>query len=151
MVRFSLRKRLKLQRLGQKPQDKSSSSFFRWGTPPPLYLLGRQNIIHVMKWTRPSPSIFTYCKRSKTGRWEGLETRLKGHHNSHMCIPYSGDFHFLWECLRSVFIMFWGSPAHIGSLCNLREYIQRTGVDKAVKVFNRGDEFLVHAFKSHLL
>ena len=102
-----------------------------------------------MKWTRPST--FAYCKWSTTGRWEGLGTRLEGHHNSHMCIPYSGDFHFLWECLRSVFIMFWGSPAHIGSLCNLREYIQRTGVDKAVKVFNRGDEFLVHAFKSHLL
>ena len=23
-----------------------------------------------------SPSVFAYCKRSKTGRWEGLETRL---------------------------------------------------------------------------
>ena len=28
------------------------------------------------KWTRPSPSVFAYCKRSKTGRWEGLGTRL---------------------------------------------------------------------------
>jgi len=68
-----------------------------------------------------------------------------------MCIRYSGDFHFLLECLRAVFLTFWGSPAHTGSLCNLRKYIQRTGVDKNVKVFNRGDKFLVHALKSHLL
>ena len=27
--------------------------------------------------TRPSPSIFAYCKRSKTGRWKGLGTRLE--------------------------------------------------------------------------
>ena len=38
-----------------------------------------------------------------------------------------------------------------GSLSNLREVIQRTRVDKSLKVFNVGDEFLVHAFKSHLL
>ena len=34
------------------------------------------DVIHVIKWTRPSPSVFAYCKRSKTGRWEGLGTRL---------------------------------------------------------------------------
>ena len=28
------------------------------------------------KWTRPSPSIFAYCKRSKTGQWEGLGMSL---------------------------------------------------------------------------
>ena len=33
-------------------------------------------IIHVIKYTRLSPSIFAYCKWSKTGQWEGLETRL---------------------------------------------------------------------------
>ena len=34
--------------------------------------LSRQNIIHMIKWTRPSPSVFIYCKWSKTGQWEGL-------------------------------------------------------------------------------
>ena len=49
-----------------------------------------------------------------------------------------------------VFSIFWGSPQEIGSLCNLREYIKRLRVDKTVKVFSIGDEFLVHTFKSHL-
>ena len=48
------------------------------GDPFPLSVyLGRQNVIHVMKWTRPSPSsLHTVCKPSKTGQWEGLGTRL---------------------------------------------------------------------------
>ena len=50
--------------------------FFGLGTPPPLCYLSRQNIIQVIKWTRPSPSIFAHCKQSKTGRWEGLGKRL---------------------------------------------------------------------------
>ncbi len=62
-----------------------------------------------------------------------------------------GDFHFLWECLRIVFIMFWGSPSQSGSLSNMREIVRRNQVDKNVKVFNVGDEFLVHALKAHLL
>ena len=28
------------------------------------YYVGRQNIIHVIKWTRPSPSIFAYCMQA---------------------------------------------------------------------------------------
>ena len=32
---------------------------------------------HVVRFTRPSPSIFAYCKRSKTGAGEGLGTRLR--------------------------------------------------------------------------
>ena len=47
--------------------------------------------------------------------------------------------------------MFWGSPSQPGSLCNLREIVQRTHVDKVVKVFNVGDEFLLHKFKAHLI
>lgn len=47
--------------------------------------------------------------------------------------------------------IFWGTPAQPGSLCNLREIVRRTRVDKNVKVFNVGDEFLLHAFKSHLI
>ena len=64
---------------------------------------------------------------------------------------FAGDFHFLWEILRVIYEMFWGTPSQPGSLSNLREVIQRTRVDKAVKIFNIGDEFLIHAFKSHLL
>ena len=61
-----------------------------------------------------------------------------------------GDFHFLWECLRVVFTIFWGAPNQPGSLCNLREIARRTSVDKGVKVFNTGDEFLLLAFRAHL-
>lgn len=53
--------------------------------------------------------------------------------------------------MRVVFSIFWGTPAQPGSLCNLREIVRRTRVDKNVKVFNVGDEFLLHAFKSHLI
>ena len=31
---------------------------------------------HVVRFTRPSGSVFAYCKRSKTGAGEGLGTRL---------------------------------------------------------------------------
>ena len=63
-----------------------------------------------------------------------------------------GDFHFLWEVVKVLLMMFWGSPAHIGSLCNLREFVRRVQVDKSGKVFNVCDEFILHAFrKSHLL
>ena len=66
-------------------------------------------------------------------------------------LPWNaGDFHFLWECLKVLFTIFWGTPAQPGSLCNLREQLYRKQVDKAVKVFNTGDEFLIHCFKAHL-
>ena len=61
-----------------------------------------------------------------------------------------GDFHFLWECLKVLFAIFWGSPAHPGSLSNLREQLNRKQVDKVAKVFNTADEFLIHCFKAHL-
>ena len=32
-------------------------------------------VIDMIKWTRPSPSIFAYRKQSKTGWWKGLGTR----------------------------------------------------------------------------
>ena len=32
---------------------------------------------HVVRFTRPFPSVFAYCKRSKTGAREGLGTRLE--------------------------------------------------------------------------
>ena len=38
----------------------------------------RRAVDHMMKFPRPSPSIFAYCKQSKTGGVEGLGMRL-GH------------------------------------------------------------------------
>ena len=52
--------------------------------------------------------------------------------------------------MRVIFKILWGSPTHPGSLCHLREIIRRTQVDKAVKVFNTGDEFIVDVFTAHL-
>lgn len=37
------------------------------------------------------------------------------------------------------------------SLCNLRDVVNRTLVDKAGKTFSVCDEFLVHAFKAHFI
>ena len=65
-----------------------------WGPLPPLFIhLGRQNIIHMMKWTRPSLSVFAYCKQSKTGWWEGLGTRLDSEHCQFNSFVYSKLFH----------------------------------------------------------
>ena len=43
---------------------------------PPTFCL-HTNVIHMIKWMRPSPSIFAYYKLSKTGLWKGLGTRLR--------------------------------------------------------------------------
>ena len=50
-----------------------------------------------------------------------------------------------------VFSIFWGIPSQQGSLSSLRSVAHRLNVDKKVKVFNVGDEFLMHTFKAHLL
>ena len=44
-------------------------------------------------------------------------------------------------------MMFWGSSAQVGSLCNMREIVRQLQVDKGLKVFNVGDEFLL--FRAH--
>ena len=61
-----------------KTKNACTKSVPRMGDPFPLSVyLGRQNVIHVIKWTRPSPSsLHTVCKPSKTGQWEGLGMRL---------------------------------------------------------------------------
>ena len=46
---------------------------------------------------------------------------------------------------------YWGRPNQPGSLCNLREVVRRVQVDKRVKLFSTGDEFLLHCFQSQLL
>ena len=48
---------------GSKWRTHAQNVFFRWG---------RTDITHVIKWTRPSSSIFACCKRSKTGWWKAL-------------------------------------------------------------------------------
>ena len=70
---------------------------------------------------------------------------------THFIFFLAGDFHFLWECLRAIFCIFWGSPSQVGSLCNIREFINRKQVNKSVPVFSIGDEFAMHAFKAHLM
>lgn len=67
-----------------------------------------------------------------------------------LCSIHTGDFHFLWECLHVIYTIFWGTPSQAGSLSNLREMVCRTQVEKSVKVFSVGDEFLLHAFQAHL-
>ncbi len=62
-----------------------------------------------------------------------------------------GDFHFLWECLKVIFQVYWGKPSELGTLSNLREIVDRKQVDKKAKVFSTCDEFLLHAFKSHMV
>ena len=45
--------------------------------PPPSRLPSRlSDVTHVTLSPRPPPSVFTYSIRSKTGGWNGLETRL---------------------------------------------------------------------------
>ena len=62
-----------------------------------------------------------------------------------------GDFHFLWECAKVILMAFWGKVGQPGSLCNLRNYVNRNLVDKTGKTFSVTDEFLLHAFKAHLM
>ena len=63
----------------------------------------------------------------------------------------TGDFHFLWECLKVIIDAFWGKTTTPGSTCSLREYIHRVQLDKQAKSFSVADEFVLHAFKAHLL
>ena len=53
-----------------------------------------------------------------------------------------GDFHFLWECLRVIFLSHWGSVDDKGSLCQMKHLLNRSQVDKDAKRFQQCDEFL---------
>ena len=48
---------------GSKWRTHAQNVFFRWG---------HTDITHVIKWTRPSSSIFACCKQSETGWWKAL-------------------------------------------------------------------------------
>ena len=61
------------------------------------------------------------------------------------------NYHFLWECLKTVIETFWESVTTSGSIYNLRERVNRTQLDKNAKVFSVADEFVIHALKAHLL
>lgn len=56
----------------------------------------------------------------------------------------------MWECLKLVIEAFWGSTTTPGSICNLREQINRHKVDKHASKFSIADEFILHAFEAHL-
>ena len=49
-----------------------------------------------------------------------------------------------------IFLMFWEPHGNHGSLSSMRDKVNRKQVDKGVKVYSTGDEFLVHTFKAHL-
>ena len=57
---------------------------FDWGPLPSSVYQSRQNIIHMIKWTRASHSVFVYYKQSKPEQLEGLETRLHEPHTSEL-------------------------------------------------------------------
>ena len=61
-----------------------------------------------------------------------------------------GDFHFTWECVKVIFLTFWKSADHPGSLAHLATVVNRTGVTIAAKKFQQADEFLMHALEAHL-
>ena len=69
-----------------KLQDQVSSPFFQWGTDPPFC----HDVIHVINAPRPSPSVFAYCKQSKTGWWEDLRMRLQDTYLLTLYIVYRG-------------------------------------------------------------
>lgn len=57
----------------------------------------------------------------------------------------------MWECLWVLLLAYWGTASQPGALSNLRQQINRTLVDKAGKTFSVADEFVIHAFKAHLI
>ena len=63
----------------------------------------------------------------------------------HLC---PGDFHFVWECVRSLLSCYWGKASTPGSLHHLREILRRHQVDQKGSV---SDEFVQHCSRAHLL
>ena len=57
-------------------------------------------VIHVIKWTRHSPSVFPYCKRSITGWWEGLGMRLQ--HDLLLFIHKANNAKALCVCIKII-------------------------------------------------
>ena len=51
-----------------------------------------------------------------------------------------GEFHFLWECLRVIFILFWCDETESGSLSSLKVLLNHKKVDRDAKQFQQSDE-----------
>ena len=59
---------------------------------------------------RPSPSVFGYCKQSKTGRWEGLGTRLQDTYFKLQSLPAPSKYHIhkhlgIGECMKATHLV----------------------------------------------
>ena len=59
---------------------------------------------------RPSPSVFAYCKQSKTGRWEGLGTRLQDTYFKLQSLPSPSKYHIhkhpgIGECMKATHLI----------------------------------------------
>ena len=67
--------------------------FNQWPLPASLSIQVDTDIIHVIKWTRPSLSVFAYWKM---GQWEGLGTRLLSTY-THSYAVYRFWIYFYWE------------------------------------------------------
>ena len=58
--------------------------------PPSCLPLHLPDVMHMTPSPRPSPSVFAYCKRSKTGGWNGLGMRL------HWTMDWTMDKNLEW-------------------------------------------------------
>lgn len=61
-----------------------------------------------------------------------------------------GDFHFMWECLKVIFLLFWGSPKDEGSLSHFKAALGRESVNQSAKKFQQCDEFLHHVMEGYV-
>ncbi|XP_035660197.1 uncharacterized protein LOC118404920 [Branchiostoma floridae] len=62
-----------------------------------------------------------------------------------------GDFHFVWEALKTATLCCWGLATEAGSLSQIRVAINRMRADKECKNFQVSDEFFCHVSKGHIL
>ena len=65
-------------------KDKPQARSFDGGLLPRLSTKVDTDDVHMIKWTRPLPSVFVYCGRSKTGWW----SRRPGNEDSFLLCPY---------------------------------------------------------------
>ena len=64
-----------------------------------------------------------------------MKIQVRKSNNNAILVQVNTSIGDLWECLRVVFTIFWGTPSDSGTLCNMREFISRRLVNKTVKVF----------------
>ena len=74
LVVFDSRKAKNLLLLFQN-EERARNAFFQWGPlPPSVYLqpVNRQNVIHVIKWTRPPPPFLHIASDQKLDSGKAL-------------------------------------------------------------------------------